>query len=100
MWKEQTGLPFVYALWLIHPDCPAQPELAAGLRSLGKQNLDHLDMLIAGQPEADRAFCEFYYRDCLRFNFGAAEKAGFQRFGELCAQQKLLPAAAPAPRLV
>jgi chorismate dehydratase len=99
-WKEKTSMPFVYALWLIRPDYAAKTEVAEALRSLGKQNLDHLDALVAVQPQADRAFCASYYRDCLRFVFGAAEKAGFKRFGELCAQQQLLPAAPPALRLV
>ena len=99
-WQEQTGLPFVYALWLIQPDYSAKTDVAEALRSLGQQNLDHLDALIATQPEADRAFCEFYYRDCLRFTFGAAEKAGFKLFGESCAQQHLLQAAPPTLRLV
>ena len=99
-WKEETGLPFVYALWLIRRDYSAKTEVAEALRSLGKHNLDHLDALIAVQPEADRAFCESYYRDSLRFGFGEAEKAGFKRFGELCAQQQLLPPAPPGLRLV
>lgn len=99
-WKVRMKTPFVYALWLIHPDYAEKSKIAGALRSLGKQNLDHLDTLVAVQPEADRAFCKSYYRDCLRFNFGDAEKAGFKRFGELCAQQQLLPAAPPALRLV
>lgn len=99
-WKEQTGLPFVYALWLIRPDYAAKTGVAEALRSLGKQNFDHLEALIAAQPAADRAFCEFYYRDCLRFVFGEAEKAGFKMFGESCAQQQLLPAASTGLRLV
>lgn len=99
-WKARIKTPFVYALWLIHPDYAEKSKIAEALRSLGKQNLDHLDALVAVQPEADRAFCESYYRDCLRFIFGDAEKAGFTRFGELCGQQRLLPAAPPALRLV
>ena len=99
-WKEQTGLPFVFALWLVHPDYSAPVEVAEALRSLGKYNLDHLDALIAAQPETNRAFCEFYFRECLRFGFGESEKAGFKRFGELCAQQQILPSAPAALRLV
>ena len=98
-WKEQTGLPFVYALWLIHPDYGAKAEVAEALRSLGKQNLDHLDAIIATRPESDRAFCEFYYRECLRFDFGEEQKAGFKKFFELCARQELLPNGSPALRL-
>jgi hypothetical protein len=56
--------------------------------------------LIAAQPEGQRAFCGFYFRECLRFAFGEKEKEGFQLFGELCAKHKLLAAVPPAPKLV
>lgn len=95
-WKEEAGLPFVYALWLMRPECPEPESVASALRSLGKQNLEDLAPVIAAQPEADPAFCDFYYRECLRFNFGDEEKSGLQKFGELCAKQNLLPGLPPA----
>jgi chorismate dehydratase len=100
-WQRQIGLPFVYALWLIHPDFPEKQTVASALRSLAARNLAKLDAVIAAQaPAVDRAFCEFYYRECLRFGFGELEKIGFKKFGELCAKEKILPAAPPAPELV
>jgi predicted solute-binding protein len=99
-WKKQTGLPFVYALWLIRPELKQKREVAAELRSLGKQNRAQLDLLIAAQPEAERAFCEFYFRECLRFSFGEEEKQGFQRFAELCARHHLIPSIPPPLELV
>ncbi|MBA3962292.1 MAG: menaquinone biosynthesis protein [Chthoniobacterales bacterium] len=94
-WQEQTSLPFVYALWLIRPEFARKEKVAAALRSLGEKNLANLEAVIAAQPEADPAFCEFYFRECLRFGFGESEKNGFKKFGELCAQHHLLPAAPP-----
>lgn len=100
-WKELTGLPFVYALWLVHPGYPAAQAVAHKLRSLAARNLQEPAALIAAQPASvDRDFLAFYYRDCLRFAFGAPEKDGFRKFGELCAKQNLLPAPPPDPRLV
>ena len=99
-WREETALPFVYALWLIRPEFAAKEEVAEALRSLGQKNLAQLEAVIAAQPEVDPAFCAFYYRECLRFAFGAPEKSGFQKFGELCAKQKLLPAIRPSLTLV
>jgi chorismate dehydratase len=98
-WKARMKTPFVYALWLIHPDYPEKEEIAEALRSLGKANLANLEALIAVQPEKDRAFCDFYYRECLRFGFGDEEKTGFRKFGELCIKQNLLPHNLPALRL-
>ena len=99
-WKNFSGLPFVYALWLIRPALRGKRAVAKALRSLGKRNLQALDAIIALQPESERAFCEFYYRECLRFDFGEREKAGFKKFGELCAKQKLIPEAPIGLRLV
>jgi predicted solute-binding protein len=91
-WHEQFRLPFVYALWLIRPEFRGKEKVAEVLRSLGKKNLADLGPIIAAQPEMDRAFCEFYYRECLRFAFSEPEKAGFKKFGEECAKRNLLPA--------
>ncbi|MBA2436710.1 MAG: menaquinone biosynthesis protein [Verrucomicrobiota bacterium] len=99
-WDRTTGQPFVYALWLVRPEYPGKAPIADALRSLGQENLAHLDRLIATQREDRRAFCEFYFRECLRFSFGEEEKKGFQTFAELCVKHKLLPAVPPAPALV
>jgi chorismate dehydratase len=99
-WKKATSLPFVYALWMVRPDYSEKPAIGSALRSVARDNLAHLDRLIAEQPEERRAFCEFYFRECLRFSYGEKEKMGFQRFAELCAKHQLLPVVPPAPRVV
>ncbi|MEO5717456.1 MAG: menaquinone biosynthesis protein [Chthoniobacterales bacterium] len=99
-WQEQTSHPFVYALWLMRPDFAEKQEVADALRLLAKDNLQKLEQVIATQPETERAFCEFYFRQCLRFSFGDSEKEGFQKFAETCVTQKLLAKLPPAPALV
>ena len=84
----------------MRPEFPEKDKVAAELRSLAKNNLAHLDAVIAAQPEVDPAFCAFYYRECLRFAFGAPEKAGFRKFGEECAKRNLLSAPPAALALV
>ena len=99
-WKKATGKPFVYALWLVRPDCDGKLAVAEALRSLGQNNIENLRAVITAQPEGIRQFCEFYFRECLRFAFDEEEKQGFQIFGELCVKQKLLPAVPPTPKLI
>jgi chorismate dehydratase len=99
-WKKATGKPFVYALWLVRPDCDRKLAVAEALRSLGQNNVENLRALIAVQPESIREFCEFYFRECLRFAFDEEEKRGFEMFGELCVMQRLLPAVPPTPKLI
>jgi chorismate dehydratase len=99
-WKRLTDQPFVYALWLIRPDFPQQREVAAALRSLGKRNIARLETVITAQPEAEREFCDFYFRHCLRFTFGEREKKGFRLFSEQCLKQDLLARVPPPPTLL
>ena len=109
-WKKLTGLPFVYALWLIRPEVVDAKSVAQHLRALRDENLTNLDDLIsesvagggmsavalakaddAGRRmKFDREFLAHYYREHLRFSFGEAEKQGLQRFAHLCVRHGVL----------
>ena len=108
-WKKLTGLPFVYALWLIRPEVADAKQLANRLRALRDENLTNLDDLIAepvagvdgpGRIELDREFLARYYRKHLGFAFGKKEKQGLRQFAKLCAKHGLLPSRHPAFSLV
>ena len=101
-WKKLTGLPFVYALWLIRPEVTGAKSIAQRLREMRDRNLGDLDNLItealAGVSDGDkrkdlnREFLWRYYRKHLRFNFGEKEKQGLQCFADLCAKHRVLRA--------
>jgi chorismate dehydratase len=99
-WKKLTGLPFVYALWLIRPEVVAPKQIADRMRGLRDENLGHLNALIAdavaagvdpGHPEIPREFLSRYYREHVRFSFGEKEKEGLRTFAGLCTKRGLLP---------
>lgn len=90
-WKNVIGLPFVYALWLVRPEVIDPKSIANRLRALRDKNLANIDTLISNETEFDRAFCDRYYRENLRFNLGEREKKGLLAFHELCAKHELLP---------
>ena len=90
-WKKLTGLPFVYALWLVRPEVVDPGSVAEQLRALRDQNLADLKTIVATQTEFDPAFCDSYYRENLRFSFGEREKQGLRKFSELCQKHELLP---------
>ena len=104
-WRKLTGLPFVYALWLIRPEVADAKSVAQDLRVLRDENLTNLDDLIgeavAGgvdpgrRVELDRKFLTVYYRKHLRFSFGEREKEGLQTFARLCVKHALLPSHEP-----
>lgn len=99
-WKKIMGLPFVYALWLARPEVVDPKSIANELRALRDKNLANIDKLISNETEFDRAFCERYYRENLRFNFGEREKQGLRKFSELCQKHELLPKREIAFRVV
>jgi len=90
-WKKVFGLPFVYAIWLVRPEVVDPKSIAEQLRELRDKNLTNLDRVIADQHEFDRAFCQRYYRENLRFTLGESEKQGLRTFAELCQKHDLLP---------
>jgi chorismate dehydratase len=99
-WRELTGFPFVFALWLIRPEVTEAANIAHSLRSLRDENLRSLDSVIAAQSKFSPAFCEFYFRECLHFGLADAEKAGLLRFRSLCEKHGILPADPTPLRLV
>ena len=90
-WKKLTGLPFVYALWLIRPEVVDPKQIADRLRALRNENLGDLDELIAAEKQFDPQFCSHYYRNNLRFGLGEKEKESLRTFAQLCAKRGLLP---------
>lgn len=100
-WQEATGLPFVFALWLIRPEVEDATIVAERLRLLRDENLKALDRVIAAQNEFAPEFCRHYFRENLRFGFAEREKEGLFRFRSLCEKHGLLqPNSSAALRLV
>lgn len=98
-WKKLTGLPFVYALWLIRPEVVDAKSVAQRLRALRDENVTNLEDLISdsvacGVEQDSRSMTEFlmqYYGEHLRFSFGEAEKQGLEHFAHLCVRHGVLP---------
>ncbi len=90
-WKRLTGLPFVFALWLIRPGVPNEKQIAAALRARRDANLADLDSIISTQSDFSPEFCAKYFRDYLRFEFASREKEGLLKFRSLCHKHGILP---------
>jgi len=98
-WKKLTGLPFVYALWLIRPEVPDAEAIAQRLRGLRDENLADLPAVVSGavadvsdnKQVFTKEFLDRYYNEHLRFGFGTRAKQGLQTFAELCSNDKVLP---------
>ena len=94
-WKKLTGLPFVYALWLIRPEVPDAKSIAQRLRSLRDENLADIQVVVADavgkKQEITQEFLDRYYNEHLRFGLGTREKQGLQTFADLCSKHGVLP---------
>jgi chorismate dehydratase len=99
-WHELTGLPFVFALWLVRPEVHAAQAIADQLRARRDENSVRLNDVIAAQTGFPSEFCGRYFRDCLRFRFGDAEKRGLLMFRSLCEKHGILPPNATPLRLI
>ena len=95
-WHEMTGLPFVFALWLIRPEVNSPNEIADRLRKIRDENLRKIDDLIAAQTDVSADFCRKYYCEHLCFDFGRKEKAGLQEFHRVC-RANAIPVASDLP---
>lgn len=108
-WNKLTGLPFVYALWLIRPELADPEPIARRLRKLRNENLTRIEEIISetaaavAEPDVGqitREFLDRYYREHLRFGFGEREKQGLQTFARLCTKHGLLVARDPVLTVV
>ena len=97
-WKKRTGLPFVFALWLIRPEVSDAKSIAQRLRELRDENLADIAAILSdavadvggNKPPITKEFINRYYNEHLRFGFGTREKQGLQTFADLCAKDGVL----------
>ncbi len=80
VWKDWTGLPFVFAVWAGRPGL--DPAAIAGIREAGRRGMP--DRLTA--PEADRA----YLTEAIRYELDDRALMGLRRFAALGKRAGLL----------
>ncbi len=84
-WQLRTGLPFVYAPWLLRADLPDAPAVAAELRELKEYGTARIPEIVRADAHAP-ALSERYLTQHIRFGLGPREKAGIEKFRELLAR--------------
>ncbi len=99
-WKRCTGLPFVFALWLMRPSLPNAGAIAEELRAIKHAGSAHIPEIVAADEEHPAAVTRRYLTEFIRFGFAAREKAGLARFRELLEKHALIPSGGAALRFV
>ncbi|GAC1473989.1 MAG: menaquinone biosynthesis protein [Isosphaeraceae bacterium] len=92
-WQEMTGLPFVFALWVVRPgvDLGDLPEALATCRVEGLAHADELATEYGPRLGLDAATCYDYLTRVLSYDLGEPELAGLRRFAQMAARLGLAP---------
>lgn len=92
-WRELTGLPFVFALWVVRAgvDLGEIPERLAQCRASGLAHADELARRHGPGLGLDFATCYDYLTRVLSYDLGEPEIAGLRRFAEMAAGLGLAP---------
>ena len=98
MWHEMTGLPFVFAAWVLsdeysQPAAKAQRaeliELLQAAKADGLAQLDAIAREMDGREGLSAAELRRYWSESIRYDMGERELAGLERFAELARKHKL-----------
>lgn len=82
-WLDWTGLPFVFAVWVMKEDLPI--EIETHLNSLFSQSFLNLPTLLKEHEDENRNFnLESYYKKNISFDFDEDKKRGLKHFEALC----------------
>ncbi len=92
-WKEMTGLPFVFALWVVRPgvDLGKLPEALARSRAEGLKHADELAAMYGPRLGLERAICYDYLTRVLSYDLGEPEITGLRQFAAMAAELGLAP---------
>jgi len=99
-WMRCTGLPFVFALWMLRADLPRVKEVAAAFRELGRRGLERIGQIVDGENFHTREFRLRYLTEHIRYGLGEREKAGVELFRELLVKHGCAPRGVGALRWV
>lgn len=93
VWLEETGLPFVFAVWVARNEHFADEKLARILeesREEGLQNLSEITRIAAEKYGLSQQQCMEYLTNYIRFYLGPEEVAGMAEFRLRCQKLNLI----------
>lgn len=97
LWHELTGLPFVFAAWVLSERMSGEDarrrQLIGLLQDAHRRGFDRLEELAAAEVRRRRVDLDWilsYWRESVHYTLGERELAGLQRFAELAARYDLV----------
>ena len=82
-WKQATGLPFVFAAWLVRPGTTQPETLADRLRAWREAGQTRVEEIVAAERRYPAELSRRYLTEFIRFRLGAPEKQAIREFARL-----------------
>ncbi len=81
-WREETGLPFVFAVWAGRPDALTPGDVAALIEAkrIGLRHVDDIAVAYAGGRRNPPSFYAAYLTESIRYGLGSRETEGLRAF--------------------
>jgi chorismate dehydratase len=90
-WTLWTGLPFVYAVWVLRRGIPDAAHVANAFRSLAAAGIRAIPEIALSHSEFGEALALRYLTEHIRFTLGAREQEGLARFSRELEQRGFVP---------
>ena len=92
-WRESTGLPFVFAAWLVQPGTAQPGILADRLRAWRAEGQRHVEDIVAAERRYPPELSRRYLTEHIRFRLGTPEKQAIREFARLLHKYQVIPGA-------
>jgi chorismate dehydratase len=90
VWKNKTGLPFVFAFWAVQENKETGGYVDL-LSTAKREGLSHLEEIIQNQHIVSPEIARNYFKENMKYNLGPQEIQGIEKFQNLCFQHGLIP---------
>ncbi len=99
-WKQCTGLPFVYAVWLLRPGIRESGAVADAFRALKEEGVRRLEEWICTDTFQTAEFRRRYLGGYIQYGLGPEEKRGMAEFRRLLEKHGSIPKGGAALELI
>ncbi len=90
-WREATGLPFVFAAWLVRFETPQPEILADRLRAWRAGGQERVEAIVAAERRYATELTRRYLTEHIRYRLGVAEKQAIREFARLLHKYRIVP---------
>ncbi len=82
-WQRATGLPFVFAAWLVRPQTPEPEAMGDRLRAWRTDGQKRVEEIVAAESRFPAELSRRYLTEFIRFRLGPPEKQAIREFARL-----------------